>query len=154
MKYTTIFLFAMLSLSLSFCSSIQQGYSTIKQGVFGQALWSQGNQMPSPDKPQQNGSRPVQRTVYIYMRTKLKEAVGQPPLFSKIETKLVAKVKTNKEGYFQCKLEPGYYSAFTEEADGRLFANLFDGDGNIAAFEVKAGKLTTYPIHINYKAAY
>ena len=66
----------------------------------------------------------------------------------------MAQLKTNKEGYFQCKLPPGKYSIFTLEEDGKFFANLFDGEGNITPFEVKKGEVTRYDISINYKAAF
>ena len=115
MKYTRIFLLAIFSCSLSFCSSIKDGKSSIKQGVFGRVLWMQGNFMPSPDRPQRKESTPALRTVYIYKLTKLSQTEGESPLFSKISTVLVAKVKTNIEGYFQCKLAPGKYSIFTLE---------------------------------------
>lgn len=154
MKYTRIFLFTMLCCSLGFCTTIKNGKSTIKEGVFGRVLWLQGNFMPSPDKPQQKNGTPAQRTVYIYQLTKLSDAEGEAPLFSKINKTLVAKVKTNQDGYFQCKLLPGKYSIFTLEEDGKFFANIFEGDGSIASFEVKEGKVTTYDIKVNYKAAF
>ena len=154
MKYTRIFLLAIFSCSLSFCSSIKDGKSSIKQGVFGRVLWMQGNFMPSPDRPQHNGGKPALRTIYIYAQTKLSATEGESPLFSKINNDLVAQLKTNKTGYFQCKLPPGKYSIFTLEEDGKFFANLFDGEGNITPFEVKEGSVTTHNISVNYKAAY
>lgn len=154
MKYTRIFLFTLLSLSLGFCTTIKDGKSTIKQGVFGRVLWLQGNLMPSPDRPPAKNETPAVRTVYIHELTKLSDAEGEAPLFSKINSSLVAKVKTNQDGYFQCKLKPGKYSIFTQEEDGKFFASLFEGDGSIASFEVKEGEVTTYHISVNYKAAY
>jgi hypothetical protein len=154
MKYTTIFLFTIFSCSLSFCSSIKDGKSAIKQGVFGRVFWIGGNQMPSPDRPAHKSSTPAIRTIYIYSMTRLDQTEGQAPLFSKINTTLIAKVKTDKNGFYQCKLKPGHYSIFTLEDDGLFFANLFNGDGQIAAFEVKASEVTTYDISVNYKAAF
>jgi hypothetical protein len=154
MKYTRLFLFALLSTSLSFCNTIRDGKSTIRQGVFGKVLWLEGNFMPSPDKPKARDGVPALRTVYIYELTKLGNVEGDAPLFAKINKSVIAKVKTNKEGFFQCKLKPGKYSIFTLEEDGKFFANLFEGDGSIASFEVKEGQVTTYDININYKAAY
>ncbi len=154
MKYTRLFLFALLSILLSFCTTVRGGKSTIKQGVFGRVLWLEGNFMPSPDKPQSKGGVPVLRSIYIYEITKLSDVTGEAPLFSKINTALVAKVKSNNDGYFQCKLKLGRYSIFTLEEDGKFFANLFEGDGAIASFEVKEGEVVTYDIRINHKAAY
>ena len=144
----------MFCCALSFCSSVKDAKSSIKQGVFGRVLWMQGNFMPSPDRPQQNGGTPAVRTIYIYSSTKLSEAEGESPLFSKINKDVIAQVKTNKQGYFQCKLPPGKYSIFTLEDDGKFFANLFDGEGNITPFEVKEDSVTRYDINVNYKAAF
>lgn len=154
MKYTRLFLFVILCSSLSFCSSIKDGKSSIPQGVFGKVTWAEGNFMPSPDRPQINRSVGVERTVYVYSLTKMSEAEGEAPLFLRINTRLVAKVKANKEGYFQCKLPPGKYSIFTLEEEGKFFANLFDGEGNITPFQVTAKEVTRYDINVNYKAAY
>jgi len=154
MKYTRIFLIAMLSCSLSFCSTIKQGKSSIKQGVFGKVIWMEGNFMPSPDRlPRQENTAAV-RTIHIYKATKLSDTEGEAPLFTKINKELVAKVKTNKAGYFQCKLAPGKYSIFTLEEENRFFANIFDGEGNISPFEVKANEVSRYDIRVNYKAAF
>ncbi len=153
MKYTIIFLFAVINLSIISCSTIKDGSPTIKQGVFGRVMWLEGNMMPSPDV-KQTGGKPAARTVHIYQITNANEAVGQSPLFSSVQTKLVATAKTNKDGYFQCKLLPGRYSIFTAEEDGKLFANLFEGNGEITPFEVKENQVTTYNININYKAFY
>jgi hypothetical protein len=110
--------------------------------------------MPSPDRPAHKSSIPAIRTIYIYSITRLDQTEGQAPLFSKINTTLVANVKTDKNGFYQCKLKPGKYSIFTLEDDGHFFANLFNGDRQIAAFEVKANEVTTYDISVNYKAAF
>ncbi|MGF1925619.1 MAG: carboxypeptidase regulatory-like domain-containing protein [Bacteroidia bacterium] len=134
---------------------VKDGKSDIKQGVFGKVTWMEGNFMPSTDRQDAKISAPAQRTVYIYALTKLSETEGQAPLFSKINKAVVAKVKTNKEGYFQCKLPPGKYSIFTFETESaQFFANAFDGDGSITPFEVKANEVTTIDININYKAFY
>jgi hypothetical protein len=154
MKYTRIFLFTMCCFLLSFCTTLKDGKSTIKQGVFGRVLWVEGNMMPSPDRPQAKEGTPVVRTVYIYELTKLGDTEGEAPLFSGVKSKLIAKVATNKAGYYQCELAPGRYSIFTGEEGGQFFASLFEGDGAIASFEVKQGEVLTYPIQVNYKAAY
>lgn len=151
MKYIGTLLLIMLGFS---CTTMKDGQSSIKQGVFGRVLWMEGNFMPSPDRPQHKESTPVLRTVYIYALTKLNETEGESPLFARINRAPIAKVKTNKDGYFQCKLTPGRYSIFTLEEDGRFFANLFDGEGSITPFEVKTGEVTRFDVNINYRAAF
>lgn len=149
-----LFLFAMLSFVLISCAVISDGKPSIKQGVFGQVVWLQGNLMPSPNVPNLNSNKTVVRDVYIYELTNLKQTEGETPLFTKVNTHLIAKAKTDTNGYFQCKLKPGKYSIFTVEEEGRLFANLFEGDGSIMPFEVKANEVITVNIRINYKAFY
>ena len=114
----------------------------------------QGNFMPSPDRVQQSESKAAVRTIYIYELSKMNEVEGEAPLFSAVRKKLVVKVKTNSEGYFQVKLKPGKYSFFTLEEEDKFFANLFDGDGNINPVEVKEGEVTRCDININYRAAF
>ena len=133
---------------------IKDGKPSIKQGVFGRVLWLQGNVMPSPDAPNRGTGKPAERTLQIYAVTKLDQVEGQAPLFTKVTTKLMATTKTDKDGYFQCKLKPGRYSVFTVEEDGKLFANLFEGNGEITPFEVKTNEVVTYHITINHKAFY
>ena len=81
MKYTRIFLFAILCFSLSFCTTIKDGKATVKQGVFGKVLWLEGNLMPSPYRPPAKGGAPALRTIYIYELTKINDVEGEAPLY-------------------------------------------------------------------------
>lgn len=154
MKDTRIFLLVILSAHLICCAGIKNGQSTIQEGISGRVMWLSGNVMPSPDKPAVHKPVPVSRVVCIYEQTPLTAAEGEAPLFKKINRKLIARVKADKKGYFQCTLPAGRYSVFTVEPDGRLFANLFDGDGHIHVVEVKSGAVASIEIQINYNAFY
>jgi hypothetical protein len=154
MKTKLIFLCALVIFAMSSCSVVKDGKPTIKQGVYGRVLWLEGNVMPSTDGKSTNAGIPARRTINVYKTTHLNETVGQSPLFDQIKTALVATVKTDANGNFQCELPVGKYAIFTVEEGNQFFANLFDGDGAIAPFEVKAGQLTNYSIQINYKAFY
>jgi len=154
MKYTIIFLFAMITFSISSCTSLKGGKPTIKQGVFGRVLWKEGNAMPSLGGPKISDGKPVPRVVQIYEVAKASDADGQSPLFRSIKTKLIATVRTNAEGYFQYELALGSYSIFTVEEDGQLFSSLGNMNGEIGSFEVKANEVTHYNIVVNYKAFY
>jgi hypothetical protein len=126
----------------------------IKQGIQGQILWEAGNQMPSPDAPPSSGPRGVERTVYIYELTSSRQATTTDGVFhTNIQTKLVTQVKTDANGNFAVRLEPGRYSLFTKEEQG-LYANLFDGDMNIFPVEVKEGEVTEVEFLVNYNAFY
>lgn len=154
MKYTTISLLVIISFTLSSCGSVRDGHYSIKQGVFGKVVWVQGNMMPSPDLPTSGNGKPARRTIKIYKHATFNQVNGEAPLFESIKTKLIRTVKSDENGYYQAKLLPGKYSIFTLEEDGKLFANLFDGEGLISAFEVKFDEVVTFDIKINYKAHY
>lgn len=162
-----------LSLLLTFCNGTQkspqqsmaaqeeQGLKAettqqvnVKQGIQGRVLWESGNRMPSPDAPQTNGKRGVERTLYIYQLTNGAQVTTQDGVFhSNIQTKLVTQVVTDANGNFAVSLKPGKYSLFSKEEKG-LYANLFDGDNNIFPVEVEEGKVTAVEFLINYNATY
>ena len=126
----------------------------IKQGVYGNVTWLEGNMMPSPDEPRAMSGRPIERTINIYEIVNFKDVIGQAPLFTSINKKLVRIVKTNKNGYYECELPPGFYSVFSRETESSFFANSFNGKGEISSVEVKSQAITKLDIVINYKAAY
>lgn len=132
----------------------------VKQGIAGQVLWIEGNQMPSiinekhpentPDRPAPTG---IKREVYIYELTNLGQASSNGPFFSDIQTKLVEKAETDEDGNFAISLPVGTYSVFVKEDEG-FFANQMDGQGNINPVEVSQDQITSVTLEINYKAAY
>jgi hypothetical protein len=75
------------------------------------------------------------------------------PFFSKITTKLIAKVKTGKDGKFKIKLPTGYYSLFAKEDKG-LYANRFDDAMAIFAVQVTRRQWSNITFLIDYQAAY
>ena len=127
---------------------------SIKQGVYGNVVWMQGNMMPSPDFPNRGKGKPIYRIINIYEQTNLSQVKGNGPLFMSIDSKLIKTVRSNQSGFYEVKLLPGKYSIFTVEEDGKLFANSFDGEGFINVFEIKANEVVNLDIAINYKAFY
>lgn len=126
----------------------------IKQGVYGNVTWLEGNMMPSPDLPKVSNGQPIERTINIYAIANFKDVTGQAPLYRSINKKLVKTVKTNKNGYYECELPPGFYSVFSKESENSFFANSFNGKGEISSVEVKTGVAAKLDIVINYRAAY
>ena len=123
-----------------------------KQGIKGQVFWLSGNQMPGPDKirsPQQG----IVREIVIYHGVKLQDTKQTDGFFTEIQSKPIATVITKADGSFKIKLLPGNYSVFVKESKG-LFANLFDGQGNINPITVKAKKYTWITLTVDYEAAY
>lgn len=147
--FSAIFIMAALSRSCE---------PDIDQGLAGEVRWLEGNLMPTiSEEPQEDTGEqqgePVQRELHIYELTTMDEAKMEGTFFSNIQTPLVKKVESNKDGYFQVSLPAGRYSVFVQEEQG-LFASTFDGEGNINPVEVKEGEVTKMSIKINYKAAY
>jgi len=153
---TSIKNIAILCLVILFvsCTLQNNGKMSIKQGVYGDVYWIQGNMMPSPDAPRANNGRPIERQINIYKITTFKDVEGQAPLFTKISTELVKTIKSNSKGFYQCELPPGKYSIFTIEEKNSFFANNFNAEGEINTVEIVAGQNVKLDISINYKAAY
>ncbi|HAS39175.1 MAG TPA: hypothetical protein DCS93_01790 [Microscillaceae bacterium] len=124
----------------------------IKQGIYGKVIWQEGNQMPGPGNNQKK-MKPVKRELWVYFSIQRNDLVKQGKLFQAPDVKPVAKVESDENGCFQLKLPAGSYSIFTVEKNG-LFANLFDGRGIVAPFEVTQGKVTQVDIMINYRSLY
>jgi hypothetical protein len=124
-----------------------------QQGIKGNVVWLSGNQMPGPDKPEAK-PKGIAREVHIYEATTLEQTENiENIFFKKISTRLVAKIKSKKNGSFCVKLPPGEYSIFVMEPQG-LFANIFDGQGRIQCVTVKHKEYTKITILVNYEAAY
>ncbi|UII32377.1 carboxypeptidase regulatory-like domain-containing protein [Fulvivirga ulvae] len=146
MKYVLLFLMA-----VSFIACKSSTAQQVLQGIKGQVLWFEGNFMPGPG--QSNKGKPVHRTVLIYEVTSMNNVVQENQLYEKVPSKLIKTIETDENGNFSIHLPPGRYSVFTKEENG-LFANVFDGEGNINPVTVKPGEMTEITIDINYKAVY
>lgn len=146
MKYMIRFFYLLL---LSSCAVIRPG----GQGIEGQVIWIEGNRMPGTNQVQAAGI-PVRRTLYIYSLTNRKEAQSlQGIFFQHLKSRLIRKVKSGHDGHFKANLPEGTYSLFTGEKKG-LYANRFDGGGNINPFTVKKGEYSRLEVKINYEAFY
>jgi hypothetical protein len=123
-----------------------------KQGIKGQVFWLSGNQMPGPGttQPPQQG---IVREIHIYKVATVDDVVMDNNYYAKVNTPLVAKALSGKDGYFKVRLDPGEYSVFTLEPKG-LFANMFDVNQRINPVIVKAKKFTWITITVDYEAAY
>jgi len=127
---------------------------SIRQGISGEVRWYEGNLMPTVgDAPAQQQGQAVQRRIHVYELTHRDQATEQSGFFSQLSTKQVATVATDSLGQFQLSLPVGKYSVLVEEDNG-LFANRFDGEGNISPVEIQADQVTQLEIKVDYQAAY
>lgn len=126
------------------------------QGVQGEVRWLEGNMMPSYGEKKEvkdNKGKLIVREIYFCQPTKMNDLENNGSIFKGVESLLVKKTTSDKDGMYSINLPVGMYSVFTKEEEG-FFANSFDGQGNINLVEVKEGEMTKMNIEINYKAAY
>jgi hypothetical protein len=141
---------ALVMCCLVFLAACSANRSQGRQDISGRVTWTAGNQMPPSRSP---GSQGIRRTLYIHEAALLSQVSGKPPLFDHISTTLVAKVRTNREGYFTLFLQPGKYSVFVKEGE-RYYANRFDGENYVQVITVKANEWAKINILVNYIASY
>ncbi len=131
--------------------------TNITQGIQGQVIWLEGNQMPGirdkMDTSTAKRGKGVQRTIFVYELTNRQDAVFADGFFSEIRKKPIKQVQTDENGYFAIPLETGRYSVFVKEEKG-LYANLFDGEGNIQPIKISPDRVQHMDIKVDYNAAY
>ncbi|MDG1276303.1 MAG: carboxypeptidase regulatory-like domain-containing protein [Algoriphagus sp.] len=128
------------------------------QGIMGKVTWLEGNQMPTIKSEKDSSitsvnpkGTPVKRTLKIYPLTNLMDVKEQNGLFTSIAGEAIVSIESDETGNYSIELSPGKYSIFTVE-EGGLFANSFDGQGNIQPIQIKKGEWLKKDIVITYKA--
>lgn len=125
----------------------------IQQGVCGSIIWKSGNLMPSPDR-EAIKAKPIQRELCVYELTNIAEATVQNGFYTAIAKSKIKSVKSDAEGKFCLDLPEGEYSLFVKEGDKGLYANSFDGKGNIFPVKVSKDKVSIIVFTVDYQAAY
>lgn len=133
-------------------------YQPEGQGITGQVTWLEGNHMPTitdsgKESKKESKGIPVKRIIRIYPLLKISDMSLEDGLFKSIAAKPITEIETDESGKYSIKLSSGRYSVFTVEEDG-LFANIFDGEGNVQPITVKEGEWILLDIVINYKAVF
>lgn len=132
-----------------------QNKVTIKQGVWGNVWFWEGNFMPTTDNSSNGKITAVERKIYIYEATRIDSVIRDSirrTFIKEINSNYVNEVASDKDGFFQIVLPPGKYSFFVKE-DSLFFANQSDGEHLMPA-EVNSNKVVKRQIDINYKAIY
>jgi hypothetical protein len=126
---------------------------TPNQGICGSIVWKSGNSMPSPDyeAPKPKG---VQRELFVYELTNSEQTILQNGFYKTVVTNFVKSIKSDAEGKFCLELSEGKYSLFVKEGERGLYANQFDGDGNIFPVKVSKDKVSIIVFTIDYRANY
>jgi len=140
--------------SLNFKPLPEEEPQAIRQGIIGQVLWVEGNQMPgigqSHKSPKPKG---IQRKVYVYNVLQRDELEYEAGFFKKPEQPAVKVVNSDSSGHFSVALDTGSYSLLVEEPQG-LYANLFDGNGYVQVTKVEKDSVNKVELKIDYKASY
>lgn len=135
-----------------------KAYKPESQGVTGTITWIEGNQMPirtedgAADAKQK--PNPIKRSIRVYPLINFSDLkMAEDGLFAALSQEPITEVESNDKGHYSIQLSPGKYSIFVVE-EGGLFANIFDGEGNVQPVTVKENGWTLLDIVVNYKAVY
>jgi hypothetical protein len=110
--------------------------------------------MPSPGVPRKGKITAVRREVYIYEPTSMQATVpSMGNRFTKVKSRLIAKVKSRRNGFYQVKLPTGRYSVFVKDGSS-LYANWFDGQGYILPITVVKDSVTKFQVDLTEGATY
>ncbi len=158
-KFQALFLIFLITVGCSSKRLFNTSKMIIGQGISGKVIWLEGNLMPTIKEESDTitssltQGKPVERYIAIYKLTHRDQTVQEDGFYKEVGTTLIKKILSDEEGNFGTQLDTGRYSLFVEEPQG-LFANRFDGNGNINPVEVKKDKVTEVTLKIDYKAAY
>jgi len=139
-------------ITLFSCTMQKSTQGNIQQGIEGNIYKVSGNQMPMKGAERAK-PKPLVSEVYIYQATTSKQVQGQGTLYNQINTKLIAKVKTDSAGHYKVALPTALYSVFVKEGN-LYFASESDGTGTLNPAQVITGQVTTRNITVNHDAAY
>lgn len=150
--------FLMIAFFTTFAMTSCKTYLPDGQGVTGKITWIEGNQMPTrtvSDEATQTDSKgiAVKRIVRVYPLLNIVDVSMENGLIQNLTSSPITDVESDENGTYSLKLSPGRYSVFTVE-EGGLFANVFDGQGNVQPLTIMEGQWTTLDIVINHKAVF
>jgi hypothetical protein len=150
-------LFALLGTVLLSAFTACKPLKSDNSGITGTVTWIEGNQMPmvleEGQKPPKASLKPIKRKIQVFPLMKISDMKMENGLFVSVMEKPLAETESDNKGKFTLELAPGQYSIFTVEEEG-LFANVFDGEGNVMPVTVREKEWTLIDIEVNYKAVY
>lgn len=127
--------------------------SQLKQGVEGKVIYKEGTFDSNGNLISNGMVIGVQRTVYFYELSGIREAETNDGSFlTMIHSSVIDSCKSDKDGHFVVALQPGMYSGFILEND-RMYAHLSD-EGVFNPVTVYKDSVSSVDLIIDYKAAY
>jgi hypothetical protein len=142
-------------LSMLVASCISLPLISIKSNFKGHIYEQKFNNMPMIDRLKSKGS-PFETTLYIYEPTtinQIEEAVNPGPIITKIHSKLIDSVITDKEGGYSLYLKPGKYSVFVKYGNG-YYVPYYAGKDWVSIIETKQNEITTLDILLKVNTSY
>lgn len=141
-------LFIIIAMKPEACDRQSSSTANLK----GQLLWIEGNRMPGPGVSLPEG-KGVQREVHVFEATEKSQVSGEGSLFRDVMSKRVTVIYSNEDGYFEASLEPGKYSLFVKEPNGKYFAATMD-DLHYCPVSIAKDQVAELEIRIDYEAFY
>ena len=133
-----------LTVQVQAAGAAEQG----EQGVQGRVLKLTGNFMPSIGGPPGGKTQPLAVPVHIFKGSLRPLAKPDPK-----HPALVTIVQADKDGRYRAALPPGTYTVVAE-IDGKLYLNLFLGEGTWGTVKVEKGKWIAWDIKDTSDAAF
>ena len=127
---------------------------TIRQGIWGNVWLWEGDFMPGPGGGNRGRVTAVRREVRIYEPTSVEALTPSTGTdFTKVKSRLLKKVRSLNNGFYQVSLPPGRYSIFVKEGSS-LYANWFDGQGFVFPVTVAKDSVTKFQVNLTSGATY
>lgn len=126
---------------------------TIDEGLWGDVWFWSGDFMPVCPS---GTVRPAVREVVVFeaaMDDEVTAAAGAYGFYEEVRTPEVARMVSDRRGFFQIALPPGDYSIFVIE-QALYYANRGDGSAYVSRVTVSAGEVTPVPFNIDYLASW
>ena len=123
--------------------------------ISGKVVRISGNQMPSPDLPPTK-PRGWQTSVFFFSPLKANDlpSMGKDGLYRRDGRSPVAVVRTDKNGVFRARLQPGLYSVLIARDSLSLFTNITDGTGILNPVKVEKGARLKLQLEASWDALY
>jgi hypothetical protein len=122
---------------------------SISSGIAGTLLKKEGNCMPMIGGSSSCKTYPVSRTIKIFKYTTTDDVEGWGPLYTSVNSNLIAKCSSDQKGFFQMSLKPGKYSIFICEGT-KFYANGLDGQGGINPVIIEADSISKILLSLDY----
>jgi len=123
------------------------------QGISGKVIFKEGNFSPTQELPEEGKVFGIEREIYIYPLTSLKESeLAEGDFLKSISTTPIDTIRSLQDGTFKLPLEVGKYSLVINEG-GRFYSKI-SPDYYLFPVKVEKNKVTEVVFEVDYMARY